>query len=48
MALLRSLDDNQVDAYTAEIIGVVTDFSDGVHPRPDRAHGVYVQPIYFN
>jgi putative ABC transport system permease protein len=47
LALLRSLDDNQVDAYTAEIIGVVTDFPMGSIRDPIGPTVFYVQPNLF-
>jgi len=47
LALLRSLDDNQVDAYTAEIIGVVTDFPMGSIRDPIGPTVFYIQPNLF-
>jgi len=42
-----SLDDNQVDAYTAEIIGVVTDFPMGSIRDPIGPTVFYIQPNLF-
>jgi putative ABC transport system permease protein len=47
LTLLRSLDDNLIDAYPAEIIGVVTDFPMGSIREPIGPTVFYVQPNLF-
>jgi len=47
LALLRSLDDNHLDGYPAEIIGVVTDFPMGSIREPIGPTVFYVQPNLF-